>query len=109
MSSVGWAGRRRYFAYGSDLCAARMAEGCPAAEPGGTAWLAGWRFVVNRRGVATIVPDPAARVAGRVWHLTAECEAELDLREGVALGVYRKETVGAGGAPALAYVAAEAR
>ena len=99
--------RRRYFAYGSNLCAAQMAGRCPDAREDGVVELAGWRFVINRRGVAAIVPDPAARVFGLIWRLASACEAALDRHEGVAKGVYRKEELEAGGAPALVYLAAD--
>ena len=99
--------RRRYFAYGSNLCAAQMAGRCPGAREGEAVELAGWRFVINRRGVAAIVPDPGARVFGLIWRLTPACEAALDRHEGVAKGVYRKEELEAGGAPALVYLAAD--
>jgi AIG2-like family len=98
---------RCYFAYGSNLCAVQMGRRCPAAEEGEVAELAGWRFVINRRGVATVVPEPGARVLGLIWRLTPACEAALDRYEGVAKGVYRKEELEAGGAPALVYLAAE--
>ena len=99
--------RRRYFAYGSNLCAAQMAKRCPGAREDGAVELAGWRFVINGRGVATLVPEPGARVFGLIWRLTPACEASLDRREGVARGVYRKAELGAGGAPALVYLAAD--
>jgi hypothetical protein len=49
--------------------------------------LPGWRFVINRRGVATLLPEPGACAAGLVWHLTTACEAALDKYEGVAGGL----------------------
>jgi hypothetical protein len=100
---------RRYLAYGSNLCADQMARRCPAAKPGEVVELPGWRFVINRRGVATLLPDPGACAVGLVWHLTAACEAALDRYEGVADGLYRREEIAAGGAPALIYLAAETR
>ncbi len=96
-------GQRRYFAYGSNLCAAQMAARCPKALEEGVVELSGWRLIINGRGVATLVPDPEARVFGLVWRLTPACEAALDRHEGVARGVYRKAELEAGGAPALVY------
>lgn len=100
---------RRYLAYGSNLCTSQMARRCPAAKSGEVVELPGWRFVINRRGVATLLPEPGACAAGLVWHLTTACEAALDRYEGVAQGLYRREEVEAGGAPALVYLAAETR
>ena len=54
--------------------------------------LAGWRLIINHRGVATLVPEPGARVPGLIWRLTPACEAALDRHEGVAKGVYRKRS-----------------
>ncbi len=99
--------RQRYFAYGSNLCAAQMAARCPGAREDGVVELAGWRFVINGRGVATLAPEPGARVFGLVWRLTPACEAALDRHEGVAKGAYRKAELEAGGAPALVYLAAD--
>jgi uncharacterized protein len=101
--------RCRYFAYGSNLSIEQMARRCPAAARGEVAALPGWRFVINRRGVATIVPDREARVMGLLWDLTETCEAELDRFEGVTSGIYRKRSLDIRGGSALVYVAAEER
>ncbi len=99
--------RRRYFAYGSNICRQQMAQRCPTAEPGDVAALADWRFRINRRGVATLVFEPGAVTAGVLWHLTAACEAALDRCEGVERNVYRKAALTVGDAPALVYLASE--
>ncbi|MFC7737567.1 gamma-glutamylcyclotransferase family protein [Roseomonas sp. GCM10028921] len=100
---------RRYFAYGSNLCATQMGARCPAAREGEPVALPGWRFIINQRGVATLVPDPAEQVWGLLWQLTPACERTLDRYEGVARGFYRKEEMEVGGEPALVYLAAEHR
>jgi len=89
------------------LCAAQMAARCQGAREDGVVELAGWRLIINHRGIVTLVPEPRARVPGLIWRLTPACEAALDRHEGVAKGVYRKEELEAGGAPALVYLAAE--
>lgn len=99
--------RRRYFAYGSNICRRQMAQRCPAAAPDTVAALPDWRFRINRRGVATLVPEAGAVAVGVIWHLTAACEAALDEYEGVAGGHYRKAEMTVGGAPALVYLASE--
>jgi uncharacterized protein len=97
---------KRYFAYGSNLCATQMANRCPAAREGELVALHGWRFIINRRGVATLVPDASERVWGLVWSLTSACERALDRYEGVAQGFYRKVELEVGSEPALVYLAA---
>jgi len=47
-----------YFAYGSNMWRHQMAvQRCPGAEFSGVGLLRGWRFLINARGVATIVPE----------------------------------------------------
>jgi hypothetical protein len=101
--------RRRYFAYGSNMCAEQMAERCPGAIASGVAELPGWRFAINRRGVATLLKDPDACAAGLLWDLSAACEVALDRYEGIAGGHYRKLEMAVGGSQALVYLAADSR
>lgn len=103
------AARRRYLAYGSNLCAVQMAQRCPQAVAGEVVALPGWRFAINRRGVATLLRDEAATAYGLIWQLTEASERALDRYEGVAKDIYRKEVIEAGGGPALVYLAAEER
>ena len=98
---------QRYLAYGSNLCTQQMAHRCPAAQAGEVVSLPGWRFIINNRGVATILPDPAARVLGLIWHLTPDCERVLDHYEGVDIGLYRRVDLMAGHGLALVYLAAD--
>lgn len=84
---------RLYFAYGSNMDPRQMRVRCPNAQRVGTATLPGYRFVINRRGVATIERHCRSSVMGVVWKLSRECERTLDLHEGVLWGFYRKETV----------------
>lgn len=90
--------------------AAQMAVRCPGAQLQGVAALAGYRFLINERGVATVVPDARRQVIGVLWMLTAAHEDTLDRYEGVASGHYRKEYVSVESAKqqstALVYVAA---
>jgi gamma-glutamylcyclotransferase (GGCT)/AIG2-like uncharacterized protein YtfP len=99
---------RRYFAYGANIIAADMARRCPAAREIGTAVLSGWRFVVGRRGYATIVPEPKAHVVGVVWSLTPTCERTLDEFEEIDRGLFRRESIVVAGEPALVYLAGDA-
>jgi hypothetical protein len=80
-----------YFAYGSNLNKKQMSRRCPAAIPIGPLMLPNARLVF--RGVADIEhsPNDADAVAGGLWHITRQCERELDIYEGVRGGLYRKE------------------
>jgi len=85
---------RYYFAYGSNMLAEQMEQRCRGAKPVARATLDGYRFIINRRGVATVAPCETARVSGVVWEITRLHELALDGYEGVATGAYRKRTVG---------------
>lgn len=82
--------RPLYFAYGSNMVLAQMANRCPGAEVVGPATLDGYRFLINERGVATIVPDEDGRVHGVVWRLGEGHWDTLDVYEGVRIGNYRR-------------------
>lgn len=85
--------RRHYFAYGLNLDVASMAERCPKARLVGTAELTGYRFAVNRLGLATVLPASRCRVLGVVWSLTPRDEDSLDSFEGVLEHLYVKERI----------------
>jgi cation transport regulator ChaC len=82
-----------YFAYGSNMDFSQMSDRCPRAVTVNTAELPFHRFIINSRGVATVVPDPASTVQGLVWNISGEDEHSLDLREGVMRVIYRKDFV----------------
>jgi gamma-glutamylcyclotransferase (GGCT)/AIG2-like uncharacterized protein YtfP len=105
--SMARGGRRRYFAYGANIVAADMARQCPAAREIGAVVLPGWRFVVGRRGYATLVPDGGAEVVGVIWSITPRCERTLDAFEEIAGGLYRRETIVVAGEAALVYLAVD--
>jgi hypothetical protein len=77
-----------YFAYGSNLCTAQMAERCPSGQIFARALLPDYALVFPRRserrncGVAGIVPCPGRVVWGAVYRLTVEDIARLDRSEG---------------------------
>lgn len=72
-----------YFAYGSNMLARQMEQRCPGAKAISTALLRGWRFIINSRGVASIVADKSGTVHGVMWELTEEHLLSLDGYEGV--------------------------
>jgi len=73
--------------------AAQMAKRCPNGVVLCPGLLVGYRFRINSRGVATLVPDGSGRVHGIIWHLTAGDEEALDRYEGVRWGTYSKATL----------------
>jgi hypothetical protein len=79
------------FSYGSNLNVDEMARRCPAAVPIGEFQLPGWRLVF--RGVADIIREEGAVCYGGIWCITPACERTLDVYEGVASGVYRREFI----------------
>lgn len=69
-----------YFAYGSNMLAARMAGRAPAARRIGTATLRGWRLA--ERLYADIERRRGGTVRGVVWELDDSGLAALDRFEG---------------------------
>lgn len=89
----------RYFAYGSNMASAQMAQRCPGATALGPARLPGFALAFDRwsarRGgyVADVLPAPRAETWGVLWAVTAEDLVALDHFEGVAAGAYRRDVV----------------
>lgn len=82
-----------YFAYGSNMDSGQMRKRCPGAELVSVGTISGWRFRINTRGVATIVPQDESTVYGIVWRLSKADEQTLDRYEGVGRGLYAKRTM----------------
>lgn len=87
------ASKRYYFAYGSNMDQAQMNQLCPKAVLVGIARLPGCRFIINTRGVATVVPETPSEVYGILWIITKVDEQALDKHEGVKWGTYKKMAV----------------
>lgn len=101
---------RLYFAHGSNISPEQMAHRCPDSIFLGKATLPEYRWQVNERGVANVVPVPKrspqedrkgrrgrnrddgddAVVEGLVYAISEEDERKLDLYEGVAKGRYER-------------------
>ena len=100
-----------YFAYGSNMDAGEMARRCPGATLIGLGALAGFRFLINSRGVATITPHPGSRVHGVLWSLNSGHLRALDRYEGVHHGLYSRTRVPVraptGAVDAWVYIAAD--
>lgn len=84
-----------YFAYGSNMDATQMRQRCPHADFVSVGTISDWRFRINSRGVATIVPEDESAVHGIVWRISKADEQTLDRYEGVGIGIglYTKTTV----------------
>jgi gamma-glutamylcyclotransferase len=72
-----------YFAFGSNLWLYQMATRCPESRYLGYARLSGYRWQINQRGYANVVPSPEDHVDGLVYLLSTSDEARLDINEGV--------------------------
>ncbi|KAH6845753.1 hypothetical protein B0I37DRAFT_447593 [Chaetomium sp. MPI-CAGE-AT-0009] len=90
---------RLYFAYGGNLAFRQMATRCPGSSYVGRAVLPDYRWQINERGYANILPSPGSSVHGLVFELgpgpassPSSDEACLDRSEGVRTGAYTKET-----------------
>jgi hypothetical protein len=79
-----------YFAYGSNMVLEAMRERCPTARALAPAVLADWRYRINDRGFATVVPEVGSVVHGLLWEIDAEAEAALDVYEALDEGMYLK-------------------
>ena len=83
--------RFNYFAYGSNMDAARMLARCPGARLVGAATLPGFRLV--ERLYADVEPSAGCEAKGLLWCVTEADLASLDRHEGVAGGVYERLVV----------------
>lgn len=88
-----------YFAYGSNLLPRQMEARCPSSRLIGTGEIPGYELCFPRvsdrwnGGVAGLRSDPAGKVEGVLYELTAGDLARLDDFEGIADGQYRRESV----------------
>ncbi|CAG8982508.1 hypothetical protein HYALB_00002288 [Hymenoscyphus albidus] len=72
-----------YFAYGSNLHLTQMSHRCPQSRYLGTGTLPNYKWQINIRGYANIVPSPGDYVKGLCYLLSENDEAALDVNEGV--------------------------
>jgi hypothetical protein len=97
-----------YFAYGSNMDRAAMAERCPRSRMLGLARLPRHRVFITTDGYASIIRDPKRTVQGVLWDVPFSDIPALDRYESVSSGLYTKisQPVIAEGGPkrALVYV-----
>lgn len=79
-----------YFAYGSNMDQAQMKRRCPQAKLIGLGKLNEFQFIINERGVASVISFPKKVVYGLLWRISQSDEDYLDDYEGVSNGHYRK-------------------
>ncbi|WP_112663980.1 gamma-glutamylcyclotransferase family protein [Microvirga flavescens] len=79
-----------YFAYGSNMDVAAMAQRCPASKVIGTARLMRHRFFISTDGYASVMRDPSRTVWGLRWDLALADVRALDRYEDLASGLYSK-------------------
>ncbi len=72
-----------YFAYGINMNDEEMLKNSPHAEYAGTAELESYKFIINRRGAATIIPSSRNRVYGVLWEVSPEEVKSIDGHEGL--------------------------
>lgn len=72
-----------YFAFGSNLHLAQMSLRCPSSKYISPARLRNYRFQINERGYANVVPSAGDHVEGLVYELSGDDERRLDVNEGV--------------------------
>ncbi len=79
-----------YFAYGSNMSKAVMAEHAPDATPVGVAQCDHWRFIIAREGYASIEPSPGSVVHGVLWKVSDRDLVGLDAYESIETGLYHR-------------------
>lgn len=79
-----------YFAYGSNMSRAVMAQHAPDAVPVGVAKRDDWRFIIGPGGYGSIMPSPGSVVYGVVWNVSERDLVGLDAYEQVAGGLYHR-------------------
>ncbi|KAJ7087787.1 Butirosin biosynthesis, BtrG-like protein, partial [Mycena epipterygia] len=81
-----------YFGYGSNLWRNQMEIRCPESKFLGIAYLEDWRWIINTRGYANVVPSKGDEVYAFLYELSASDEEALDHYEGVP-DSYVKQTL----------------
>ncbi|KAH6633761.1 hypothetical protein C7974DRAFT_283007, partial [Boeremia exigua] len=82
-----------YFAFGSNMCLEQMASRCPDSILTAIGILRGYRWQINQRGVANVVPSPSDIVVGIVFRVSEADVKTLDRNEGVSRGFYERHSL----------------
>jgi gamma-glutamylcyclotransferase (GGCT)/AIG2-like uncharacterized protein YtfP len=81
----------KFLAYGSNMSRFQMRDRCPKAKFIKTVTIPGFKFIINSKGVATIIMNSDSTIEGILWELTEACEKSLDHFEGVNEFEYEKK------------------
>lgn len=84
---------RLYFAYGSNMDENQMANRCSTAKLIGKARLNSYKFIINARGVASIIKSDNSFVEGILWSVFPKDEEALDQYEGISSNYYHKAKI----------------
>ncbi|KAJ7219518.1 Butirosin biosynthesis, BtrG-like protein [Mycena pura] len=84
------AAKSLYFGYGSNLWIHQMNNRCPENKLLGTARLQDWRWIINGRGYANVIPSKGDEVWALLYELSPSDEASLDVYEGVPESYVKK-------------------
>ncbi|KIM37079.1 hypothetical protein M413DRAFT_423923 [Hebeloma cylindrosporum] len=79
-----------YFAYGSNLWLDQMERRCPESKFIGIALLNEWKWIINVRGCATIIPSEGDIVYGFLYELSTQDVLNLNGFEGP---MYERQTI----------------
>jgi hypothetical protein len=79
-----------YFAYGSNMDRAAMAERCPPSKAIGIGRLMRHRFLIFSEGYASVARDPVSTTWGLLWDLSFSDMPALDRYESLSTGLYTK-------------------
>ncbi|KAF8912089.1 hypothetical protein CPB84DRAFT_1761234 [Gymnopilus junonius] len=79
-----------YFGYGSNLWIDQMKRRCPDSKYVCVGSLANWKWIINVRGYANIIPSEGDIVYGLMYELTPADEESLDIYEG---STYEKQYI----------------
>ncbi|KAJ7632847.1 Butirosin biosynthesis, BtrG-like protein [Roridomyces roridus] len=77
------ASKSLYFGYGSNLWKQQMSARCPENKYLGIARLVDWRWIINERGYANVIPSEGDEVWALLYELSQSDEKNLDRYEGV--------------------------
>lgn len=81
------------FAFGSNMDEGQLLSRCSQASLLGKAVLNDYKFIINERGVASIIEETGSYVEGVIWLLTKSDEVNLDRHEGIGKGYYYKKNI----------------
>lgn len=86
-------GYQLYLAYGSNMNLSQMDYRCPDSFVYDKVEIPDYKFVLDRAGVATIIPSKGHKVEALLWVVHILDVETLDMYEGVRFGCYEKTSM----------------